>query len=368
MDFAMQLTPMTAEQNAKAGTGQAAERDLLVDVDGLKVHFFTNEGVVKAVDGVSFQIVRGKTLCVVGESGSGKSVTGRAILNQVTRPGRIVEGAIRYYPKRGQPPADLAKLDPKGRAIRAIRGRDVGLISQEPMAALSPVHTIGNQMLEAINLHFKIGKAEAYERAIDMLAKVGIPRPADRMKNYAFEFSGGMRQRVCIALALVCNPKLLIADEPTTALDVTTQATILDLIANLQEQLGISVLFITHDLGVVAEIADEVVVMYLGQVVEQADAETIYHAPKHPYTEALLKSIPRFSETKAARLDAIAGMVPSPFDRPTGCGFHPRCVKAIAGVCDRITPWPEYFGDGQFARCHLHSSAERIEQALEGAA
>ncbi|CAN0579315.1 unnamed protein product, partial [Ectocarpus sp. 12 AP-2014] len=237
----------------------------LIEVESLRTHFFTDEGVVKAVDGVAFTIPTGKTVCVVGESGSGKSITGRSILNMIPYPGRVLEGSIAWRPN-GAAPTDLLTLDPKGKAIRAIRGKDIALISQEPMAALSPVHTIGNQMIETIRLHLGIDKREARERAATMLAKVGIPKPELRLDNYAFQLSGGMRQRVCIALAVACEPKLLIADEPTTALDVTTQANILDLFRELRDDLGVSILFITHDLGVVAEIADEVVVMYLGQV------------------------------------------------------------------------------------------------------
>ena len=255
----------------------------LIEVEDLRTHFFTDDGVVKAVDGVAFTIPAGKTVCVVGESGSGKSITGRSILNMVPYPGRVLDGAIRWQPD-GAPPVDLLALDPKGREIRAIRGKDIALISQEPMAALSPVHTIGNQMIETIRLHLGLSKADARARAAEMLAKVGIPRPKDRLDSYAFELSGGMRQRVCIALAVACGPKLLIADEPTTALDVTTQANILDLFRELRDALGVSILFITHDLGVVAEIADEVVVMYLGQVVEQGRVDDIFHRPLHPYT------------------------------------------------------------------------------------
>jgi len=322
----------------------------LIEVEDLRTHFFTDDGVVKAVDGVAFTIPAGKTVCVVGESGSGKSITGRSILNMVPYPGRVLDGAIRWQPD-GAPPVDLLALDPKGREIRAIRGKDIALISQEPMAALSPVHTIGNQMIETIRLHLGLSKADARARAAEMLAKVGIPRPKDRLDSYAFELSGGMRQRVCIALAVACGPKLLIADEPTTALDVTTQANILDLFRELRDALGVSILFITHDLGVVAEIADEVVVMYLGQVVEQGRVDDIFHRPLHPYTRALLGSVPRLTRERPERLPTISGMVPSPFERPSGCLFHPRCDRFEQGLCDRSAPELDRYANDRVARC-----------------
>ncbi|MGL5117111.1 MAG: ABC transporter ATP-binding protein [Beijerinckiaceae bacterium] len=323
----------------------------LISIRDLKVHFPTDEGLVKAVDGVDFDIPRGRTVCVVGESGSGKSITARAILNQVPKPGSIVAGTIRF---EGDAKVDIAALDRRGEAIRAIRGREIALISQEPMAALSPVHTIGNQIVEAIRLHLPLTKKQARERAAEMLGKVGIPKPKDRLDSYSFELSGGMRQRVCIAMALSCEPKLLIADEPTTALDVTTQANILDLIAEFQQKLGMSVLFITHDLGVVAEIADEMVVMYLGRVAERGSVEDVFANPRHPYTQALLRSVPRMGRGARERLYSIPGMVPNPFDRPEGCGFNPRCEQRIAGRCEMVDPGMTLFGDGGAARCHLH--------------
>jgi peptide/nickel transport system ATP-binding protein len=327
----------------------------LVGIRGLKVHFQTDEGLVKAVDGVDFDIPRGKTVCVVGESGSGKSISARAILNQVPKPGRIVEGSILYSGRDGTG-VDIAQLDRRGDAIRAIRGRDIGLVSQEPMAALSPVHTIGNQIVEAIRLHLPLSKREARERAADMLARVGIPKPKDRLDSYAFELSGGMRQRVCIAMALACEPVLLIADEPTTALDVTTQANILDLLAEFQDSLGMAVLFITHDLGVVAEVADQVVVMYLGRVAEQGAVDDVFFDPRHPYTRALLRSVPRMEKGRRERLYSIPGMVPSPFDRPTGCGFNPRCDSMMAGRCDVVDP-EITASAGRGVRCHLYGQA-----------
>ncbi|TDW28300.1 peptide/nickel transport system ATP-binding protein [Rhizobium azibense] len=346
--------PMSTKRMPAKEPDRSAAPDLLIEVDNLHTHFFGNAGLVRAVDGVSFSIPRGRTVCVVGESGSGKSITGRSILNQVPRGGRVVSGAIRYRPDAGKPPVDIVALDPRGKEMRAIRGAQIALISQEPMAALSPVHTIGNQMIEVIRLHLNMGRREAKEHAIETLALVGIPRPTERMESYAFQFSGGMRQRVCIALALSCRPKLLIADEPTTALDVTTQANILDLLSTLQADFNLSVLFVTHDLGVVSEIADEVVVMYLGKVVETGDVDTIFHAPAHPYTRALLQSVPRMHAGGTKRLRTIEGMVPSPLDRPQGCGFHPRCAKAVAGLCDRKAPEPVTISKGHVASCLLH--------------
>jgi peptide/nickel transport system ATP-binding protein len=337
--------------------------DNLIEVRDLSTHFFTDEGVVKSVDTSSFDIPRGKTLCIVGESGSGKSVTARAIMGLTRKPGRIVGGQMLYRRQPGGEAVDLAKLDPAGREYRAIRGAEIGMIFQEPMAALSPVHTIGTQLLEGILVHTKCAKAEAKERGIEALARVGIPDPARRFDQYGFELSGGMRQRAMIAMALACRPRLLVADEPTTALDVTTQANILDLIKSLQEETGMTVMFITHDLGVVAEIADEVAVMYLGRVVERGDVDTIFHAPAHPYTEALLKAIPSIHSRPGERLAAIPGMVPHPFARPSGCSFHPRCHRARGGLCDREVPVRVTVNTGHSAECLLLQDMPRKEAA-----
>jgi oligopeptide/dipeptide ABC transporter ATP-binding protein len=323
----------------------------LLEVKDLKVHFFTDEGVVKAVDGLSYTLQAGKTLCLVGESGSGKSVSARALLQLVSRPGRVVDGSILYHDEVGT--VDIAKLSPKGREIRDIRGNEISMIFQEPMSSFSPSYTVGSQIIEAIQLHERVSKLEARNRAIELLRRVGIPLPERRVDEYPFRLSGGMLQRCMIAMALSCNPKLLIADEPTTALDVTTQAQILDLIQELQDVFNMAVLFITHDLGVVAEIADDVAVMYLGQVVEQSDVVTVFNKPKHPYTHALLNSIPKV-EASGKRLDPIKGMVPSPYDRPGGCSFHPRCNYAVAGVCDRVAPETIILEEGHTARCLIH--------------
>ncbi len=349
---------------------------VLIEIKNLKTHFFLDEGTVQAVNGVDFTIHQHKTLCVVGESGCGKSVTARSILQIVDQPGRIVEGEILYHrPDRlsgvglsedlpspngaggssSTEIIDLAALDPRGREIREIRGQDISMIFQEPMTSLSPIHTVGNQITEAIKLHTDMLDDEADEHAIELLRRVGIPRPAERLETYPFELSGGMRQRVMIAMALSCNPALLIADEPTTAVDVTTQAQILELLEELQDDFGMAIMLITHDLGVVAEMADDVVVMYLGQVAERGDVESIFHDPKHPYTQALLKSIPRLGVSRTMqRLDSIRGMVPDPYNRPTGCMFGPRCDHFMPGRCDAINPPAIQLGDGREVHCLLY--------------
>ncbi|MFN8531374.1 MAG: ABC transporter ATP-binding protein [Anaerolineae bacterium] len=333
----------------------------LLELNDLKVHFFTNEGVVKAVDGVSYQIERGQTLCVVGESGSGKSVAARAILGIVHQPGKVVGGSVHYHMPLNDSSTeaiDITKLDPRGAKIRGIRGKEIAMIFQEPMTSLSPLYTVGSQIIEAIRLHNDVSKKEARDRAILLLRQVGIPRPETRIDAYPFHLSGGMLQRCMIAMALSCNPKLLIADEPTTALDVTTQAQILDLMRELQEQYHMAILFITHDLGVVAEIADQVAVMYLGNVVENGDVDTIFNAPAHPYTRALLESIPKINPERT-RLNPIKGIIPSPFNRPSGCPFHPRCTSAVRGLCDEVVPGDIPLQADHLTRCLLHDPTYR---------
>jgi peptide/nickel transport system ATP-binding protein len=336
----------------------------LLQVKNLKVHFFTPDGVVKAVDGVDFEVPPGKTMGIVGESGCGKSVTAFAILQLVGRPGRIIDGQVVFNKPDGEK-VDLAALEARSSEMRSIRGGDIAMIFQEPMNSLSPVMTVGNQIIEAVMLHQEgVTKAEAREKAIEMLRLVGIPRPEDRVDAYTFQLSGGMRQRAMIAMALSCNPHLLIADEPTTALDVTIQAQIMALIKRLQTELGMSVILITHDLGVVAETCDEVVVMYLGEVVERANVDSLFYDPLHPYTQALLKSIPRLGASKDQKLDTIQGSVPSPHQRPTGCLFHDRCEKVIIGRCDRVHPELKRQPDGRMVRCLLYE--EEGEEAVNG--
>ncbi len=322
-----------------------SQSERLLDVQNLKTYFDTDEGVVKAVDGVSFHIDRGETLAVVGESGSGKSVTSLSTMRLIPQPpGRFAGGQILFEG------SDLLKKSDA--EMRKIRGNEISMIFQEPMTSLNPVYTVGDQIAEAIVLHQNKTRKQAMKLATEMLDLVGIPEPGKRVKNYPHQMSGGMRQRVMIAMALSCGPKLLIADEPTTALDVTIQAQILDLMRSLQEEIGMSILFITHDLGVVAEVADRVVVMYAGRAVEEADVGDIYKNPRMPYTHGLLNSIPRVD--KAAlhqeRLEAIPGNVPNPLSLPEGCAFHPRC-KFATDACKADVPELVDAGDGHMVRC-----------------
>ena len=319
----------------------------------LKTYFFQDEGTVRAVDGASFDVHAGRTLGIVGESGCGKSVTARSILRIVERPGRIVGGSI-VLRRADESEVDVTTLAAESATMRDIRGADIGLVFQEPMTSFSPVHTIGNQMVETIQIHQRVDKQEALERAVQMLRLVGIPRPESRVHEYAFQLSGGLRQRAMIALALSCGPRLLIADEPTTALDVTTQAQILDLLQRLQAEQGMAIVLITHNLGVVAEMCDEVVVMYLGRVVEEGPVDAIFHAPKHPYTRALLRSMPSIHSPVRTRLPTISGSIPHPYNRPAGCPFHPRCPEAIAGTCERGEPALTEVVPGQWASCFLY--------------
>jgi peptide/nickel transport system ATP-binding protein len=336
----------------------------ILSVRNLRTYFRQDEGVVRAVDGASFDLQPGTTLGIVGESGCGKSVTARSILRIVERPGRVESGEIwlnRRLPDGSEERVDLVKLDGESREMRDIRGGEIGLVFQEPMTSFSAFHTVGNQMIEAIRLHMPLSKKEARNRAIELLRMVGIPRPKRRIDEYSFELSGGLRQRVMIAVALAADPRILIADEPTTALDVTTQAQILELIRRLQEEQGLAVILITHDMGVIAEMADEVVVMYLGREVEKGPVDAIFHDPKHPYTRLLLRSIPSILATPRSRLLTIAGSIPHPYNRPAGCPFHPRCPSVIRGTCDREFPLAVQAGPRQEVSCFLYSQA--TEQA-----
>ena len=329
----------------------------ILEVRDLRTYFFQDEGTVKAVDGADLSVYAGKTLGIVGESGCGKSVTARSILRIVERPGRLVSGEILLRSDGTE--QDLARLDEESQEMRRVRGGDIALIFQEPMTSFSPVHTVGSQMIETIRLHQSLDKRVARERAIEMFRLVGIPRPERRIDEYAFQLSGGLRQRAMIALALSCSPRILIADEPTTALDVTTQAQILALLRSLQQREHMAIILITHNLGVVAEMCDEVAVMYLGRVVEQGTVDAIFHAPKHPYTRALLRSIPSIEAPVRTRLPTIAGSIPHPYNRPPGCPFHPRCPDFMPERCDRAEPALERVGEDQRAACFLYGDAER---------
>ena len=325
-------------------------RDNLLEVTDLKTYFYVDGKEIRAVDGASFVMPRGRILAIVGESGCGKSVTAYSVLRLIQKPGKIVGGKIVLKPRDGKP-IDITALSETDDTLFHVRGGVASMIFQEPMTALSPVHTIGNQICEAILLHQDVSKKQAAEIAAAMLAKVGIPSARARLKQYPHEMSGGMRQRVVIAMALVCNPELLIADEPTTALDVTIQAQILSLIKDLQKDLGTSVLLITHDLGVVAQTAEEVAVMYLGRIIEQSDVRAVLKDPRHPYTRGLLHSLPSLSK-HGQRLPSIAGTVPSLAELPPGCPFHPRCPYAKRGLCDVGGPPPmEPMSDGRAVAC-----------------
>ena len=331
----------------------------LITVENLKTYFDTDEGVVKAVDDVSFAIPQRGVLGLVGESGSGKSVSALSIIRLISSPGRIAGGRVTMQREDGQPPVLLTEL-PEDK-MRRIRGRDIAMIFQEPMTSLNPVFTIGAQIMEAITLHQKVSKAEARKRAVELLKKVKVPDPDKRVDDYPHQFSGGMRQRAMIAMALACNPKLLIADEPTTALDVTIQAQILDLLRELQEDVGMSILIITHDLGIIAELADEVCVMYASKIVESAAVKELFENPLHPYTMGLFRSRPEPGKSKSERLSSIRGMVPSPLRFPSGCKFHPRC-DYLQDNCKIDEPILRELRPGHWVRCHY---AEEIRQKSE---
>ena len=321
----------------------------LLCIQNLKTHFFTDDGVVKAVDGVDMCISAGETLAVVGESGCGKSVTALSVMRLIqSPPGRIVQGSIRFGEK------ELTGLSDE--EMRHIRGNQISMIFQEPMTSLNPVFKAGSQVAEAISLHQKVTRGQAFELAVQMMAKVGIPDPARRAQEYPHQLSGGMRQRVMIAMALACNPQLMIADEPTTALDVTIQAQILDLMNELKHDFGAAIMLITHDLGVVAEMAQRVVVMYTGQVVEEARAEELFESPLHPYTIGLMNSIPNLDQPVPAdrMLPTIKGMVPSLLDLPAGCSFKERCPEAQERCLNEPPPLIELEG-GRLVRCWRHA-------------
>jgi peptide/nickel transport system ATP-binding protein len=358
--------PIAAESRVDSA-GVAAP---LLSVRDLRVSFAMDEAVVRAVDGVSFDVYPGQVVGIVGESGCGKSVTMKAILQIVEEPGRVTGGEILFRQRNGEAPEpaiDLAKLSPRGAEMRAIRGAEIALIPQEPMAAFSPVHTVGDQIVEAILLHQRqwrpagpgLTRREAREITADLFRDVGISMPEQRVDAYSWQLSGGLRQRAMIAMALSCKPRLLIADEPTTAIDVTTQAQVLDLLRGLQQKHRTAIVFITHDLGVIAQIADYVVVMYLGRVMEEGPVDVIFHAPKHPYTRSLLRSIPSLKGRTRVPLPTISGSLPHPFNKPSGCAFHPRCDSAMPEKCAARIPSLLPVGERQSASCFLyHDRAE----------
>ena len=362
--------------------GYSGGDDLILSVRDLAVEYRTALGKVRALNGVTFDVRRGRVLGVVGESGSGKSVTARAILQILERQGHLTEGSIVFHPGtskggerlREQHPdqaaattesggIDLTRLGPTSDAMRAIRGADIAMIFQEPMSSLNPVYTVGAQIQEAILLHQNPDKKESWDHAVEMLRQVGMPNPERIATSYPHELSGGMRQRAMIAMALSCHPALLIADEPTTALDVTTEAQILALMRRLKGEIGMSIMFITHSMGVVAQLCDEVIVMYQGRVVERASVDDIFYHPKHPYTRSLLRSIPRIGAAEHTPLEVIKGSVPDPYATVPGCSFHPRCPDFIGDVCQTVIP-PETLlaGGAHGVCCHLYDD----ERALAG--
>ncbi|MEL6148808.1 MAG: ABC transporter ATP-binding protein [Chloroflexota bacterium] len=327
------------------------KRDILLRVDDLRVTF----DEVKAVDGISFEVPRGKILGVVGESGSGKSVTGQSIMGILPKSANREARGIQLFEDGGRF-TDISRLKRDSRQMERLRGGRIAMIFQEPMAAFSPVHTIGNQMIETICLHRTLSRGQARLQAISLLDRVGISNPQQRVDQYSFELSGGMRQRAMIAIALAGQPDLLIADEPTTALDVTIQAQILTLLREIQDETGMSIMFITHDLGVIAQLADEIIVMYLGRIVERGTTLDIFDRPEHPYTLNLLDAVVR-SENKGKKLATIPGKVPAAHQRPNGCPFHTRCTQKIAGVCDAQPPPTVHFSETHSADCVLFTEA-----------
>lgn len=360
----MQQTPTAPETQAVAVRHRDGASTPILSVRDLKTHFVMDEGTVRAVDGVSFDVHAGEVVGIVGESGCGKSVAMKSVLRLIQKPGRIVGGEIVYRRpgRNGAKPAlelDLARLPPLGRRIRQIRGGDIALIPQEPMASFSPLHSIGSQIVEAIRLHQNLSASQARTLAIAKLREVGMPSPEQRFGAYSWQLSGGLRQRAIIAMALSCNPSILVADEPTTAIDVTTQAQVLHLLRVLQQEHGSAIVFITHDLGVIAQLADHVVVMYLGRVMEQGPVHAIFHTPRHPYTRALLQSVPSVHSEARVQLPTIAGGIPHPLHRPPGCPFHPRCPDAMPGTCDVKVPAMFDDGQGQPVACFLHH--DRVE-------
>ncbi|MCL4504733.1 MAG: ABC transporter ATP-binding protein [Chloroflexi bacterium] len=364
---------------------KAPEQDIVLRVNDLHTYFYTDLGISRALNGVSFDIPVGKVMGVVGESGCGKSVTALSIMRLLPKSSKIIKGDITYFRRpqhNGSAGASdqikqksengqqgfwidenagkvqeirLNDLDPMGPEMRHIRGAELAMIFQEPMTSLNPVYTIGDQISETIMLHQRVNKAEGLRRAIDILEKVGMSNPKLIVGNYPHQLSGGMRQRAMIAMGLSCHPAVLFADEPTTALDVTTEAQILDLMRDLQAQFGTTIVFITHNLGVVAQMCDSVSVMYLGRIIEQTSVDEIFYNPKHPYTSALLNSIPHIGSRSKERLQPIRGVVPDPYSKIVGCPFHPRCNAFMPGKCDKAMPAQTVISPGHNVRCFLYS-------------
>ncbi len=335
-------------------TNTHLDTSTILEIKNLKTYFFLDSGTVMAVDGVDLKLDRNVTLGLVGESGCGKSVTARSIMRLIqSPPGRIVEGQVLYHRKQDQSIVDIAALDSRGSMMRNLRGMEIAMVFQEPMTSLNPLYTVGKQIAEAVKLHQGLDTKEALDRALEMLYKVKISDPKQRLHEYPHQLSGGMRQRVMIAMALSCNPAILIADEPTTALDVTVQAQILDLMRELQDDFGSSIILITHNLGVVSQMADYVAVMYLGKIVEYGDVRTIFHNPLHPYSLGLLDSVPVFGRKGEKVLVPIEGMVPTPTEIIPGCAFAPRCPRAMA-MCDQQKPPLQEIEPGHLIACWLH--------------
>lgn len=324
--------------------------DVLLEVKNLSVYFNLREGILKAVDGINFDVNKNSTVGIVGESGSGKSITAQSFMGILPPTAKIVSGEINYY-KDENNLIKIASLNPDSKIMNKIRGKDISMIFQEPMSAFSPLHTIGQQMIECLRIHTDMTKKEAREQAIEMLAKVGISNPEKRIDQYSFELSGGMRQRAMIAVALSTSPAIVIADEPTTSLDVTIQAQILKLMKDIQREYNMSIVFITHNLGVIAQMADTIQIMYLGKIMEAGTAKEIFYEPRHPYTINLLKAIPVIGKSDSGKLVAIPGQIPGPFDAPSGCKFSSRCPVVIDGICDKKTPDEKMFSENHSVYC-----------------
>ena len=332
--------------------------DLVLEVKDLKTYFYTNSRCNRAINGVSFSIKKGKTLCVVGESGCGKSVTASSIMQLLPKLGRIEEGEILYY--TDDKVTDIATLNKNSKEMRKLRGSDIAMIFQDPMNSLNPVYTVGFQLIEAIMIHQKVTKKEARKRAIELLGEMGIPLPEKRVDEYPHQYSGGMRQRAMIAMAMSCEPSVLIADEPTTALDVTIQAQIFDLVDHLKEKSNTAVMMITHDMGVVTEMADEVAVMYMGNIIEFGTVDEVLRNPSHPYTKALLSSIPILGRGKNQEIEPIRGVTPDPYDRPKGCQFEPRCNFAT-DQCKTEMPDETSIDKSHMVRCFHYKEVGNYE-------